>query len=231
MRDRFTPDQLLALYTCARNAMPDEALRALGGLVAGRPAYLVIGGYAVHAPDGELFDPALPEAPIAVVQVIDRQTLAIWGLQVSQLAPLGSQLAAEQGQALNASLNAAVLALRLGLLMRCLDAAFLHLENRESFGQKLLHHQLMKARFATVNAEVQRCLDELTLPRAGQDLPALQAMQRAVTAQFRQAAKLMGGHGFLEGRCHALEFLATLLAASVAGDAGGFELAAVGGMS
>jgi hypothetical protein len=227
MRDRFTPDQLSALYTCARNAMPDAALRAFGNLVAGRPAYLAIGGYAVHAPEGEIFDPARPEAHPVVVQVIDRQTLAIWGLQLSRVAQMDTPSAAEQGPVL----NAAVLALRLGLLMRCLDTAFLHLENRESFGQKLLHHQLMKARFAIVNAEVQRCLDELSLPRAAQDLPALQAMQRAVTAQFRQAAKLMGGHGFLEGRCHALEFLATLLAASVASDAGGFELAAVGGMS
>lgn len=227
MRDRFSPDQLLALYTCAREAAPDAALRALGGLVAGRPAYLAIGGYAVHAADAEIFDPARPEASPVVSHVIDGQTLAVWGLQLSQLSPVGPQTASVQG----AFVNAAVIALRLGLLMRCLDTAFLHLENRESFGQKLLHHQLMKARFATVNAEVQRCLDELTLPRATDDLPALQAMQRAVTAQFRQAAKLMGGHGFLEGRCHALEFLATVLAASCATLSVGIELAAVGGMS
>ena len=40
------------------------------------------------------------------------------------------------------------MALRLGFLGAALDRAFLHLEGREGFGQKLLHHQLIKTAFS-----------------------------------------------------------------------------------
>ena len=210
MRDPITADQLAALYDGARRLPPDQALRLLGTLCTGRPAYLALGGFAIHASGAEIADPGQPEAPVTVLAALDDQTLHVWGLHFSQVTPPADPHAGLP------QLRPAVIALRLGLLLHCLDMAFLHLEGRESFGQKLLHHQLMKALFANINAEAQRMLDELRLPRAWADAAALQAMQQAISHQFRHAAKLMGGHGFLEGRCHALEFLSTLLAAMVA---------------
>lgn len=207
MRDRISAGQLMALYTLARRSSPDHALRGLGEAAIGRPAYLAVGGYAIHTDSGEIVDPSQPNTSLSLTCVMDDQTLGAWGLQLSQIS------GPARASGLDTELLVASIALRLGLLMRCLDMAFLHLAGRESFGQKLLHHQLMKARFATINAEAQRCLEELTLPRAWSDLTALQALQREISAQFRHAAKLMGGHGFIEGRCHTLEFLATLLAA------------------
>jgi hypothetical protein len=185
---------------------PDDTLRALGELAIGRAVYLACGGYALHGDDASMIvDPNAADEPVTLTGVLDAETFAAWGLRFSavrQPAPLGVS---------PAELGPAVVALRLGLLMRCLDTAFLHLECREGFGQKLLHHQLMKARFANTHADAVRLVDELTQPGVWLDGAVLLSMHRTITQHFAQAAKLMGGHGFLNGSCHALEFLSALL--------------------
>jgi hypothetical protein len=203
-----TPDMLAALYQQARTAPLAEALRSFGALVVGRPVYLVCGGHAVHDVNAPcLVDPSCPDEPVAIAAVLDDRTLAPWGLcfsAVSQPAPI---------RPVPVTLEPALAALRLGLLMRCLDTAFLHLEGRQSFGQKLLHHQLMKARFSGINADVVRMLDELALLCGREEVTSLIGIQQLISWHFVQAAKLMGGHGLLIGRCHSLEFLSSLLLA------------------
>lgn len=207
MRDPIGPDAVAAMYQCARRSAPQDALRALGALAIGRPAYLACKGYALHGTElgCDIVDPRNPDQALTPSDAFETVVLAPWGLRFSAVAQTAQPASSPT------YLAKAVIALRLGLLMRCLDTAFLHLEGRESFGHKLLHHQLMKARFAATYADIARLLTELSLaPTLLADARAL-AMHHTISRHFTQAAKLMGGHGLLAGNCHALEFLAGLV--------------------
>lgn len=207
MRDPETVESLRELYLRARRSEPAEALCALGSLAVGRPVYLACGGFALHAPgaSAEIVDPDRPDEPVKLKATLDDETLMPWNLCLS---------AVERRGPINIRprrFDRPVIALRLGLLMRCLDTAFLHLEGRESFGQKLLHHQLMKARFANSHADGMRLLDELMLSGNRLNEATLMVMHQIISQHFTSAAKLMGGHGFLAGSCHSLEFLSGLI--------------------
>ncbi|MGD9918235.1 MAG: hypothetical protein AB7U46_09460 [Paenirhodobacter sp.] len=207
MPEPIAPETLDALFRCARKQTPDVALRMLGQVATGMPADLVINGFALHdLADPRLVDPSRPGVAPRILAPLDEISLSEWGLCLSRCD-------AGQGDGRLDWLQPGLVALRAGMLMRCLDTAFLHLEGRESLGQKLLHHQLMKARFSTLNADVMRLQDELGTPALQRDAAGLAAMQRLLTGHFREAAKLMGGHGLLAGRLHALEFLANIVMA------------------
>lgn len=195
-----------AVFARARSQPPAAALQQLGSAVVGRLGYLVLGSFAIHKihAEDEILDARHPDKCVRIKQTFEDPALSVLGLQISDC---GIRRSAPQG----AVLSRCLVAFRLGLLARALDQAFHHLEHRTSFGQKLLHHQLVKARFSAANALMNRMNEELLISEQDNlSLPA-SAMHRAISQQFTQSAKLMGGHGYRSGATHSLEYLSSLI--------------------
>ncbi|KZK81525.1 hypothetical protein PsW64_02609 [Pseudovibrio sp. W64] len=209
MLDHLPPAALRSQYEIARRSTPDIALLAFGELCTGKPAWLANRGHVLHVATSAAprLSVCRPEVEMKVVETVDDPALAFWSLQLSSVAPI------ETDAAVLATLQPAVLATRLGLLSSCLDTAFLHLEGRESFGRQLLHQQLIKATFATTHAAIVGLLETITQPSIANHTATCLGMHEAITHHFASAAKLMGGHGFLTGGCHSLEYIAALMLA------------------
>ncbi len=94
---------------------------------------------------------------------------------------------------------------RTGILLKMLDTSFAHLSDRESGGQKTMHHQLVKATFVesfslaeTIRLEACHLIDaDIAID--------LTAHHEALNSAIIKASKLMGGHGFLMGQVNSLE--------------------------
>ncbi|MBD3787206.1 MAG: hypothetical protein IE922_09575 [Sphingomonadales bacterium] len=198
-------------FLAARTMAPQAALAAACLAATGCHGYLVGAGYALHAPGAALVDPARPEITVEIDRDLDEAALAPFGLVLSQLRRPG---AGTDGP-LPARAAIAVLGLRLGLLARMLDTSYAHLEGRSSFGQRLIHQPLIKGQFAASGALMTRVRAELQQgPSAG---PAwVHALHDEIDRHSAQAAKLMGGHGFLEGSVNSLEYLSSLVRAALA---------------
>ncbi|WP_109086647.1 acyl-CoA dehydrogenase family protein [Azospirillum sp. TSH100] len=203
------PDGVEALVARARANAPGAALLAFTQFVTGRAGYPAYGGHALHAVsnDLEIRDLTAPDCPMQPVETFEDGGLDSFDLALSVTGPAVSPLPRPP------LLEAGVVALRLGLLARCLDTAFSHLEGRESFGKKILHHQLVKVGFARVHAAIARMVEELVLAGPELDPATAAVMHRSIGGQFTEAAKLMGGHGYLAGSAHNLEYLAGLILA------------------
>jgi hypothetical protein len=195
------------VFTAARRQAPLEALWTACEAVTGRTGNLVIDEYVVHAEAAALIDPAHPEVSVPVVECLEETALAPFDLVLSRVESRGAQPRSQ-------ALTSAIVALRLGLLSKMLNTAFLHLEGRESFGQKLTHQPLIKGQFSESGALLTRIRAELC---AEVDV-AVQAepLHAEIDRHTIKAGKLMGGHGFRRGSLNDLEYLSSLLRATMA---------------
>jgi hypothetical protein len=181
--------------------------------VTSRDGYLVANGFVVH---GRLQDHPLvhPSADAWDMEIAEEQrdiALSHLGLSLSRVTPssLGAAVALRQ--------EIAVTVVRLGLLAQALDISYRHLEGRRSFGQKVLHHQLVKARFAYAHELIVRLLEEVSLVLNGDAAQCAENTQALISEQFTQVSKLMGGHGYLLGGVNAVEYLSSMICAVYAG--------------
>jgi hypothetical protein len=197
-------EKLLHLYRKARSDALCGALMAFGEAVSGVPGFLVCNGFVVYhrAPgipivsgDGTIIDLAhLVDCPDLVINHL--------GLSIGQVSAIEPD---------RFTTSLAILAIRLGILSRILDMAYVHLKDRVSFGQKTLSHQLVKATFADVHGAVVRLNEQMRL-RADRALSVgLLDDHCAVTEFNNKAEKLMGGHGYLLTGTHSLSYLSMLL--------------------
>ena len=200
----LSTEKLGHLYRKARSDALSSALTAFGEAVSGVPGFLVCNGFVIHqrAPgipvlsgDGTVIDPA---------QLVDWPDVVI-----NHLGLCIGQVSAVEPDRFTTSL--AILAIRLGILSRILDMAYVHLKERVSFGQKTLSHQLVKATFADVHGAVVRLSEQMRL-RADRALSVgLLDDHCVVTECNNKAEKLMGGHGYLLTGTHSLSYLSMLL--------------------
>jgi hypothetical protein len=197
-------DKLVTLYRKARSDALGDALMAFGEAVTGVPGFLVCNGFVIHprasgipivCGEGTIIDPAkLVDCPDLVINYL--------GLCIGQVSAIEPD---------RFTTSLAILAIRLGILSRILDMAYVHLKDRVSFGQKTLSHQLVKATFADVHGAVVRLREQMRL-RADRALPVgLPDDHGVVTECNNKAEKLMGGHGFLLSGTHSQSYLSMLL--------------------
>lgn len=197
------------LFTLARSSDACDILRAMCRYVTSRDGYLVANGFVLHArqDDHPLVDPSVDAVDVAILDEQDDIALAHLGVSLSRVTPAAPAAASALRQEI------AVTAVRLGLLAQALDTAYRHLEGRRSFGQKVLHHQLVKARFAFANELVVRLLEELSLLDGGEAFPCADNTQTLISEQFVHVSKLMGGHGYLLDGINTLEYLSSMIGA------------------
>ncbi|MDF9302106.1 hypothetical protein P5P81_06015 [Tritonibacter mobilis] len=210
-REAETPAQ--QVFDIARQAEPAHALEATCLLATGRDGFLAGACHAVHRPGAPLV--ALSAAPgDLVIRDTEREPgIGCYDLVLSQLEPRAPQPIAPQVHGL-------VVALRAGLLARTLDLAFAHLRDRESLGQKTLHHQLVKARFSSSWAFLSQLRRELALAPGAQGFEAPDQIHNAIDTHLLQCSKLMGGHGLRDASVHGLEYLSVLIRATLASPQG-----------
>ncbi|MER9408710.1 MULTISPECIES: hypothetical protein [unclassified Mesorhizobium] len=213
----LTADQLFSL---ARQGEVRVTLRALCRYVTELDGYLVSNGLALHAAanDRPLVSPSSGTADIGIERTSEDIVLVHLGLCLSQVRG-----ASETGRfALRQAIAAT--AVRLGLLAQALDTAFRHLEPRQSFGRKVLHHQLVKAHFSASHDLITRRREELALIETSGDLAYDPGVQHEISTHFMNVSKLMGGHGFLLHGINTTEYLASLIRALYANPAGSIGL-------
>jgi hypothetical protein len=204
MSSPLSSDTLTDLYRKARKDALGEALMSFGDAVTDAPGFLICNGFVVHqrdcgtpivGGDGTVIHPA------NVVDCLD--------LVVNYLGLCIGQVSAAEPDRFTTSL--AILAIRLGILSRILDMAYVHLKDRVSFGQKTLSHQLVKATFADVHGAVVRLSEQMRL-RADRSLSLGLVNDHCVVSDYcSKAEKLMGGHGYLLSGAHSLSYLSMLL--------------------
>ncbi len=199
---------LEGLFALARTGDANTILRAICLFATSREGYLVANGYALRGVDDD-FPLVGPSTANGVARQVDEQSdivLARIGLAMVRAEP-------EVQARPNVSRCAiAAVAARLGLLAQALDMAFHHLEGRQSFGQKTMHHQLVKTRFAHANALIVRLIEEIGLVEECGEPQGLERMQSAISEEFSEVSKLMGGHGYLISGINTLEYLSSLMA-------------------
>jgi hypothetical protein len=202
--DRSTDD----LYYTARRGTLDAALSGLGSFVSGQPGYAVFCGQAIRT-----IGSALPlvrhDGPIAAADAatVPDPVLTAMGLEWVRLGRSDAV-----GRRTDRRAATGALVLRSGLLARILDRSYRHLEPRESGGQRVLHHQLVRACFVECfgAAEQMRLEAGYLLDEACSVDPAV--LHKGLTSATMKAAKLMGGHGYLLGETNSIEFLSLCLA-------------------
>jgi hypothetical protein len=177
---------------------------SFGEVITGAPGFLISNGFVVHQRDGGTPLVSGDGKVIDLACLVDCPDLVVnhLGLRIGQVS------AAEPDRF---STSLAILAIRLGILSRILDMAYVHLKGRVSFGQKTLSHQLVKATFADVHGGVVRLSEQMRL-RAGRSLAVGLDDDHCVVSNFNnKAEKLMGGHGYLLTGTHSLSYLSMLL--------------------
>jgi hypothetical protein len=197
-------EQLANLYRKARKDALGSALIALGESVSGSPGFLLVNDFVIY--DRSVGGPIVRSdgGRIAVSRLLDcpDPVMNYLGLCIGQAS-------AVDGDAAVASL--AALAIRLGILSRMLDMAYVHLKGRVSFGQKTLSHQLVKATFAEVHGAVVRLKEQMHLRANRSVWVGLREDHCELTTFNGKAEKLMGGHGYLLTGTHSLSYLSMLL--------------------
>jgi hypothetical protein len=197
-------EQLANLYRNARKDAIGTALMGLGEAVSGVSGFLL-------ANDFVIYDRAVG-GPIVCT---DGQRIAVSRLRDCP-DPVMDHLGLSVGQRSAADGDAAVpsiaaLAIRLGILSRMLDMAYVHLKGRMSFGEKTLSHQLVKATFAEVHGAAVRLKEQMRLRAEKSVWAGLREDHCELTAFNGKAEKLMGGHGYLLTGTHSLSHLSMLL--------------------
>lgn len=208
----LTANQLCSL---AREGEVSATLGALCRYITGIDGYLVSNGLVLHATanDRPLVSLSSGMADIGVCRTSEDSVLVHLGLRLSQVYGVSESEPFALRQAIAAT------AVRLGLLALALDTAFRHLEPRQSFGRKVLHHQLVKAHFTASHDLISRRLEELALIETGGGFVYDAGVQDEISSHFTNASKLMGGHGFLLRGINTIEYLASLIRALYANPA------------
>lgn len=209
MRDIVTSLSAHQLFSMARQEDLRVTLCAMCKYVTGVDGYLVSHAHVLHDPtdDSPLVTPFPGTADLRIKLTSQDSVLAHLGLCVSQVYAVCESAPSTGKQGVAAT------AVRLGLLARVLDAALRHLEPRESFGKKALHHQLVKADFSDAHDLVTRCREELALIETGVGHAYDPGVHKEITTGFTAVSKLMGGHGFLLDGVHTIEHVASLIRA------------------
>lgn len=202
----LTADQLFSL---ARRAEVSVTLRALCRYVTGLDGYLVSNGLVLHAAadDRPLVSPYSGASDMGIDRTSEDIVLVHLGLRLSQVCGVTETGPFALHQAVAAT------TVRLGLLAQALDTAFRHLEPRQSFGRKVLHHQLVKAQFSASHEVITRRREELALIENNGDFAYDPGVQHEISTHFTNVSKLMGGHGFLIQGINTIEYLASLIRA------------------
>jgi hypothetical protein len=194
------------VFSCAREAAPHDALKVTCEAVTGTQGSLVCGPFVVHRPGDILVNAAAPGTSVDVLEDLHDAGLAPFGLALSRVH-------FPAGQILPPNVGTAAIALRLGLLAQMLDRAFVHLEKRESFGQKLLHQPLVKGQISASGTLLSRIRAEMAVDVA--DPLDVEKLHDEISSHTIQVGKLMGGHGFRTGSLNDLEYVSGLLRASM----------------
>jgi hypothetical protein len=197
-------EKLASLYGKARKDSLASALLAMGEAVSGIPGFLICNGFVIYDPATGGSIVCGDGARIAAAQTVDYPdpVMGHLGLRIGQ----GSG-----GDVNRVSVSIAALAIRLGLLSRMLDMAYVHLKERVSFGQKTLSHQLVKASFAEVHGAVVRLNHQIRVRADSSLWMGLLEDHCEVTEFNGKAEKLMGGHGYLLTGTHSMSYLSMLL--------------------
>lgn len=201
------------LFALARSTEAGVILRAMCRYVTSRDGYLVANGFVLHGrlEDHPLVHPTPDGGDVAILHEQGDIALTHLGLSLSQVTPATPIPTFALRQEI------ATTAVRLGLLAQALDGAYRHLEGRRSFGQKVLHHQLVKVRFAYANEMIVRILEEVSLFDSGEAFPCAENTQTLISEQFTHVAKLMGGHGYLLNGINTVEYLSSMIRAIYSG--------------
>ena len=203
--DRSTDE----VFYAARHGTLDAALSGLGHFVSGQAGYAVYGGQAIRSIGSALplVDRTGPVAAGGAATVPD-PVLTAMGLEWVRLGSGGTAA----GRTADRRMATGALVLRAGLLARILDRSYRHLEPRESGGQRVLQHQLVRACFVECfgAAEQMRLEAVYLLDESRAVDPAV--LHKGLTSATMKAAKLMGGHGYLLGETNSVEFLSLCLA-------------------
>lgn len=204
MSEPLSAEQLEHLYRKGRNDALSEALLTFGETVTAVSGFLLCNGFVIHQ--------RISGSPIVCGEgtVVKREQLKhLPDPVVNHLELAIGQGHGAEPDPFRASL--AIFAIRLGLLSRILDMAYVHLKDRVSFGQKTLSHQLVKSTFAEVHGAVVRLTEQMYL-RADQSLTEGLFDDHGEVTEFNgKAEKLMGGHGYLLTGTHSLSYLSMLL--------------------
>jgi hypothetical protein len=199
------------LFELARQGAYDAALRTLAKQMTGQDGYLALSGLALIGVGGAAAIVSLSGGPVTG----NHETI-----NDPVLGALGLALARYEAQATEVTPLSAlspILHLRLGLLARSLDMTHFHLLSRRSFGQPVLKHQLVRADFARVHAQIQQCLGEVALlqewPFVRDDSvrACVDRHHQTVTHASTMLNKLMGGQAFLLNGIAALDHLSLVL--------------------
>ncbi|WP_293577444.1 hypothetical protein [Phaeobacter sp.] len=209
MLDRVAETPARQVFDTARRAEPAQALEAICLLATGRDGFLAGASHAIHRPGAPLMTlTTAMQAP--VIRVSEPEPgIACFDLVLSQLQPMAPQPIAPKAHTM-------IVALRAGLLARTLDQAFAHLCDRESLGQKTLHHQLVKTQFSRTWAFLSQLRRELVIVGNTCALAEPDRVHNAIDTHLLQSSKLMGGHGLRDASAHGLEYLSLLIRATLA---------------
>lgn len=197
-----------------RGLAPAASLQVLGRFALGRNCYIAAGGIVLRAA-GDRETPVFDRLgrPVTVSRILPRDraiaALGIEMLEVVQTEATPHDIAAVDRVRLLTGVGALVF--RGALLTRMLGLAYAHLETRESGGQRTLQLPLVKATFTECASLADRTLREASRHLEGMPGLDLLAAHQALTEATSDAAKLMGGHGFLLGNLNSIETLSLLI--------------------
>lgn len=197
--------------TAAQKGDYATALAAIGATVTGVAGYLAANSFALA---GTADHPVIDAQGVVQTDIQDIEDDGV-------LAAMGLRLVHVPGAVapLDDAASLAALDMRLGLLKHLLQTAHTHLKPRKSFGQKTLHHQLVKADFGDASGVLILLGSKVAYRRETGDMSGLAADHARLGAAEMQAEKLMGGHGYLAGGTHEISYLSMLVRGLFAGAA------------
>lgn len=180
-----------------------SALVAIGETVTGVAGYLATNTFAlIGTHDHPVIDTAgVVQSDVKAIE--DDGVLGAMGLRLAHV-PTAMAPASEAA-------SLAALDMRLGLLSHLLQTAHAHLKPRKSFGQKTLHHQLVKADFGDASGTLIMLEAKVAYRRETGDMTGLAADHAKLSTSELQAEKLMGGHGYLAGGTHQISYVSMLV--------------------
>jgi hypothetical protein len=196
-----------------RGLPPAASLQVLGRFALGRNCHIAAGGIVLRAA-GDRETPVFDRfgQPVTVSRILPRdRAIAALGIDMLEVAQGDVGAATPAGDRVALLTDVGALVFRGALLTRMLGLAFAHLETRESGGQRTLQLPLVKATFTACASLADRNLREAARHLEGMPGLDLAAAHQVLTEATSDAAKLMGGHGFLLGSLHSIETLSLLI--------------------
>lgn len=187
------------------------ALAAIGEAATGVAGYLAANTFALIGTQAHPVIDAAGAVQSDIEEIEDDGVLAAMGLRLIHV-PRATAPADEAA-------SLAALETRLALLTLMLHTAHTHLKPRKSFGQKTLHHQLVKADFGDASGTLILLQSKIAYRRKTGDMAGLAADHAKLSVAELQSEKLMGGHGYLAGGTHEISYVSMLLRGLYGGEA------------